>query len=91
MFSLKKLLYEWYNDTFQFVWQDPESGLQGEQNPRPVLKLANFAVDPGAAANTSATSGPDGGPPTSRGLKLANFAVDPSQNHESGKQLVEEA
>lgn len=62
--------------------------MQDEQNQaRPVLKLANFAVDPGASAGEGAASGGgDGGQAASRGLKLANFAVDPSQNHETGER-----
>ena len=49
-------------------------------DPRPVLKLANFAVDPGTGAAAGA------GQPT---LKLANFAVDPSNNHEPGNVQLE--
>ena len=44
-------------------------------DPRPVLKLANFAVDPG-------TSG--GGAADQPKLKLATFAVDPSNNSDFG-------
>ncbi len=63
--------------------QGLDSGLQNDEHPRPpVLKLANFAVDPGAGGG-SPTPGPEGGP-SRLGLKLANFAVDPSQNSDAG-------